>query len=166
MYCPKCGKPQATDGVRFCVKCGLPLESVTTLVTAGAVTAVGEKGSRRGQLSPRAKGVLQGVAIVPLSIGALLVLDIFYESLFGAGMMGGLYAVLTLILLVALARVLYAVFLEEGAARPRTEPAPPHGSHAEVGAPATTSALPAAAGEVASPLSIAESTTRQLETRQ
>lgn len=165
MYCPKCGKAQATDGVRFCVKCGLPLESVTTLVTDGGQTAFAGKGSRRGQLSPRAQGILQGVAIVPLSIGALFVLDIFYESLFGAGIMGGLYAVLTLILLIALARILYAVFVEEGAARPQTESAAPRVGHAEVGSPATTSALPPATSATVQPSSVAENTTRQLEAR-
>ena len=161
MFCPKCGKPQASDAVRFCAKCGLALESVNRLVTAGSAPPIDE--GRKFQLSPRAKGVLQGVAIVPLTIGALLVLDIFYESLFGAGMMGGLYAVLTLILLVALARILYALFLEEGPPRRAAEAPPPDAPRLE--AVATDTALPAATSEIVPPTTITENTTRRFEAR-
>ena len=51
-------------------------------------------------LSPRAKGILQGIAIVPAGIGAMFAIDIFYEAL-GAGMMAGLYSTLTIISLVS-----------------------------------------------------------------
>lgn len=163
MYCPKCGKPQASDGQRFCARCGLALEGVNQLVESGSASAF--EGRGRLQLSPRAKGVLQGVAIVPTTVGALLVLDIFYESVFNAGMMGGLYATLTLILLIALARILYALFLEEGPPRRPAPTAAPHAGPDEINAPAVTSALPAATGETVTPSSIAENTTRQLETR-
>lgn len=33
MFCPKCGQPQASDEVRFCVRCGLQLDAVKSLVT-------------------------------------------------------------------------------------------------------------------------------------
>ena len=35
MYCPKCGQPQVSDEIRFCVRCGLQLDSVKNLVSTG-----------------------------------------------------------------------------------------------------------------------------------
>jgi hypothetical protein len=163
MYCPKCGHLQASEAIKFCAKCGLPLENVTQLVTSGNAPMGNEKNTHKGQLSPRIKGILQGIAIVPGSIGAWFVLDIFYEGVFGAGMMGGLYAMLTLILLVALVRVLYAIFFEESSVLPRTESSPPHVKQSEMGAITTNSALPLSTSEIGPPLSITEKTTRQLE---
>src|SRR5688572_5845720 len=129
MYCPKCGKRQISDDVRFCAKCGQALEPARKSLTAGnAVQAESIKG--RG-LSPRAKGVLQGIAIVPGGIGAMAVIDIFYESL-GAGMMAGLYSMLTIVVLVALMRILYALIYEGGPAAARSAQASPSASQNEV----------------------------------
>jgi hypothetical protein len=163
MYCPKCGNLQVQEELRFCVKCGLSLEGVTTLVTTGSAPTVDKKNPRKGQLSPRAKGILQGVAIVPGGIGAWFVLDIIYEGVFGAGMMGGLYAMVTLILLTALLRILYAVFLEEGSARRGRESALAYDRQAEVGAPVINPALPLPTNEIVQPLSVTEKTTRHLD---
>lgn len=33
MFCPKCGQPQVSDEVRFCVRCGLQLDSVKELLS-------------------------------------------------------------------------------------------------------------------------------------
>src|SRR6185436_20734438 len=95
--------------IRFCAKCGLPLTAARESLTGStAITA----GFPKSGLSRRTKGILQGAAIIPAGIGTLAVLDIFYEAL-GAGMMGGLYATLTIIVLVAIARILYALVLEK-----------------------------------------------------
>ncbi|HYP54072.1 MAG TPA: hypothetical protein VEQ42_11060 [Pyrinomonadaceae bacterium] len=138
---------------------------MTRLVTDGS--AAGASGARAGQLSPRLKGVLQGVAIVPGGVGAWLVLDIIYEGLFNAGIMGGLYAMFTLILLVALARILYAVFFEEGSTRRAADSATSsYAGRGEVAAPETKAALsPGAGSEMGTPLNITEKTTRQFGER-
>jgi hypothetical protein len=162
MYCPKCGKRQVSDEIRFCAKCGLSLEPVTKLVTTGSVPTFNP--SKR-QLSPRTKGILQGVAIVPASVGAWLLLDIFYEGVFGAGMMGGLYAMLTLILLVALLRILYALFQEEGPTRLSAESALPYRWQDEISTASNNEAVPAITSEIAPPISVTEKTTKQLDTR-
>jgi hypothetical protein len=141
----------------------LPLENVTDLVKSGSVPALNEKHAHTVQLSPRVKGILQGIAIAPLGVGAWFVLDIFYEGVFNAGMMGGLYAMFTLILLVALMRILYAIFFEEGAARRRTERVSPYEAQSEMGAHETNGALPAPTSEMVQPLSVTEKTTRQLD---
>ncbi|MEO8435827.1 MAG: zinc ribbon domain-containing protein [Pyrinomonadaceae bacterium] len=160
MYCPKCGKRQISDGVRFCAKCGLALEPARkSLIGGSAVLA--ESGKVKG-LSPRAKGILQGIAIVPCGIGAMAVIDIFYESL-GAGMMAGLYSTLTMVVLVAVMRILYALFYESGPAAHKTAPASPLNSQNEVTATENQPALSAATGEMVLPHSVTEHTTRQLD---
>jgi hypothetical protein len=38
MFCPKCSEAQVSDDVRFCKRCGLPLEAVHELIANEAVT--------------------------------------------------------------------------------------------------------------------------------
>ncbi|MEP6911517.1 MAG: zinc ribbon domain-containing protein [bacterium] len=161
MYCPKCGSRQTSEAVRFCAKCGLSLEVARKSITTGAAITVEQK--KRG-LSPRAKGILQGIAIIPAGIGAMFVIDIFYESL-GAGMMAGLYSTVTMIVLVALLRIIYALFLENGPARPTKESAPQDGRQHEIGAAENRTGLAATTGEIVEPGSITEQTTRQLDSQ-
>ena len=175
MYCPKCGKQQSSDEVRFCTKCGLTLESAARLLTAGSVPTIVEKRQGGGQLSPRAKGILQGIAIAPAAIGAWLVLDIFYEGVFHAGMLGGLYAMFTLVVLTALARILYAIIFEEGSRKP-TADLPSH-TQSELDVPMnkalpdTTAAVTEGFGprdgavrEMIEPRSVTENTKQKLTT--
>lgn len=112
MYCPRCGNQQINDEIRFCVKCGLSLGGSKLLLDDGAIGL--ESRREKSELSPRAKGVLQGIAIIPVSIGAWFVLDIFYETVLGAGIMGGVLAMLTLIFAVAIGRVIHAIRFEQG----------------------------------------------------
>src|SRR2546426_6338727 len=121
MYCPKCGSQQLSDETRFCAKCGLLLESARKSLVAGNAPMIAEQNPRK-TLSPRAKGILQGIAIIPLGIGGMFGIDIFYEAL-GAGVMAPLYTTLTLIVIVALWRILYATFLENGPERKKAESA-------------------------------------------
>lgn len=164
MYCPKCGHLQASEAARFCAKCGLPLENITKLVTTGSAPPSAESNSRKGQLSPRLKGVLQGVAIIPCGIGAWFILDIIYEGVFGAGMLGGLYAMFTLILLAALIRIIYAIIFDEGATLPRSEFPLPYVERSEMGVPSSTAVLQRAISEQSPPLSVTEGTTEHLDT--
>jgi hypothetical protein len=157
MYCPKCGSQQLSNETRFCAKCGLLLEAAReSLTTAGKVPMIAE----RKALSPKAKGILQGIAILPAGIGAMFAIDIFYEAL-GAGMMAGLYSTVTMIVIVALLRILYAVFLENGPVRQHVEPAsasdPP-----EIDAPEGKAVVAATTGQIVQAGSVTEHTTRQL----
>jgi hypothetical protein len=169
MFCPGCGNAQVNDAVRFCVKCGLGLEGVKQ-ITAGNAIGVSPK---RG-LSRRAKGILQGVAIVPAGLGLWLLFDIFYEAMLGAGIIGGLYAMVTLIVLTAVARVVYALMFE--GTEPTSEAAPFPSERVKELLNPDRSELPAAnetdvygvevlppAGEVAAPHSVTEHTTTKLD---
>ena len=120
MYCPKCGKEQLSEHTRFCANCGLSHENAAKLLTAGSVPVAYNEGKPKGQLSPRTKGILQGVALVPLLVGLDFILILIYDQ-FDVGVMDGAFATLTLILLLALMRILYAIFLEEGGSRRRNE---------------------------------------------
>src|SRR3977135_2083675 len=71
MYCPQCGQQQATDSMRFCARCGFPLEGAMVLLAhAGMLPryegTVGEK-----KISARRRGVKQGALL--MLIGAFLV---------------------------------------------------------------------------------------------
>jgi hypothetical protein len=161
MFCPKCGNRQSSDELRFCAKCGLALEAAKKSLTTGS-TAV-EQARAKG-FSPRAKGILQGVAIIPAGIGLMAVTDIFYEAL-GAGMMAGLYSTLTMVVLAAIARILYAILMEQGgkpasgiSAQSLPLELAPAASDEVSGA-----ALSAVTGEIVQPQSVTEHTTRQLQ---
>lgn len=164
MYCPKCGKQQLSDETRFCAKCGLLLDTARESLTAGNVPMVAEQHKRQA-LSPRAKGILQGMAIVPAGIGAMFGIDIFYEAL-GAGMMAGLYSTVTMIVIVALLRILYAIFLEDGPARQKAESASSSSRQHELDAPENEAVLAATTGQIVLPLSVTEQTTRKLGSNQ
>jgi|GEM_PF-4233005 hypothetical protein len=163
MFCPKCGNRQLSDDIRFCAKCGLALTAARESLT-GATVLAGPNKNPKG-LSPKAKGVLQGIGIIPAGIGVMAVLDIFYEAL-GARMMAGLYATLTMIVLVAIARIAYALVMESGSARATPE-ITARSNSAELGPGVVTSsdilpAQPRATGEMIPAASITEHTTRQL----
>lgn len=159
MYCPKCGKQQVSDDIRFCAKCGLGLATARKSLTAGNGLVAEE---RKAGLSPRAKGILQGLVIFPVGFGTWLVLDIFYEVVLSAGMLGGLYAMVTLIALVALLRILYAVVLEPGPPKPKPASLSAEAPQ-EISPPPTVAALSAAdTGEMVQPRSVTEHTTRKL----
>jgi hypothetical protein len=143
MFCPSCGKRQIADTTSYCTRCGFKLESTRVSLLSDRERPV------LRTLSPRTKGVLQGLAIIPGGLGAWLLLDILFEGLFGAGMMGGLYAMVTLIALVAMARIVYAVTIE----RPDVKNA------VELPAPELQPQLPSPAE---SHISVTESTTRDL----
>ena len=67
MHCPRCGQQQATDSMRFCSRCGLPMEGTLHVLAHGGMLPVlppeGEK-----ERSPRAKGVMQGSILFLLGI--------------------------------------------------------------------------------------------------
>ncbi|MDT4898352.1 MAG: hypothetical protein QOH25_3429 [Acidobacteriota bacterium] len=72
MYCPQCGQQQVTSEMRFCSRCGFPLGGVTELLASGGVLKAGGGDElRENALSPRRKGVKQGVLM--LLLGAVIV---------------------------------------------------------------------------------------------
>lgn len=170
MYCPQCGKQQSSSNTRFCAHCGMSYENAAKLLTADSSVET----ARKGQLSPRAKGILQGAALVPVLTGLYFILIIIYDQ-FDAGVMDSLYAILTLILLIGLTRMAYAVFFEESGKRKITEPIFSEW-HRAIPTSAPQTSLPESSttfasefkrkeqrtGEIVQPRSIVENTTGRL----
>ncbi len=71
MYCPRCGQPQATDSMRYCARCGLPLEGAMVLLSHGGMLPHYESASGTPKASPRRIGVKQGALL--MLVGAVLV---------------------------------------------------------------------------------------------
>lgn len=177
MYCPRCGQQQATDSMRFCSRCGFPMEGAMHLLASGGNLNLYQSPPGEKTISPRRKGVKQGALL--MLIGAILV-PIFgimagfapsntLENVFG------FFCALTAIIcfLGGPLRMLFAAIFEEGA------PAPQFGTSSYAQSihpqPARVSALPPPAvsptaswrrpetAEIMQPPSVTDHTTKLLQ---
>ena len=177
MFCPQCGQQQVTASLRFCSRCGFPLEAVLQVLASGGMLPLFPADIAKGP-SPRRKGVKQGAML--LLLGMILVPLLGTLSSFNAG---NLFDILTpmaaiFFFLGGLIRMLFAALFEEGA--PRYRPvmptyAPPP-SPVQFQATPRPSVLPPAqvppptawrsrpnTAEITQPPSITENTTRLLD---
>jgi hypothetical protein len=176
MHCPQCGQQQAPEVVRFCSRCGFPLDGVIQLLAnGGMIPAYVPEGEEK--ISPRKRGVKQGgillltgILLVPL----LGILSSFSDSTF-LQLLAAVAALLCF--LGGPLRMLYAGIFEEGAPRPvRAIAAYPPVPMALHGAAPVRNVLPAApprpvqnwgprprTAELARPPSVTEGTTRLLD---
>jgi hypothetical protein len=178
MFCPQCGQQQVSDVIRFCSRCGFPLDGVTAvLASGGAVPSQLVQPASYKQLSPRSKGVRQGAVLMLSTFLIVPVMAILTATLFqGIG-----HVVVPLAAVVCfvggILRMLYALLMQD--ARPPANgdtggyyPAPgaplfdrpPH--HAALPSPANPAGgwrpRPTTA-EIYQPPSVTESTTRLLD---
>jgi len=180
MYCPQCGQQQATGVIRFCSRCGFPLDGVIHLLGNAGILPVYHDPTEPVQISARRKGVKQGGML--LLGGAVLVplvgiLADYSNSTF-LEILTAFAAVICF--LGGPLRMLYAGLFEEGAPKrslPMAQPfvgAPPHS--AQFGMPPRHAALPPQSAqrpaqwrqrpvtaELAGPPSVTEGTTRLLD---
>jgi hypothetical protein len=123
MNCPKCSHPQPVDESQFCSQCGAPRQSAEQLLMAASKTEAPETEKHQDQLSPRQKGMRQGVKLMLLSIvliPAYVLLaalfpanDVLVESHVSDTAFEKISeAVLFTIFLCGLVRILYAHFFE------------------------------------------------------
>ena len=125
MFCPQCGQQQASGAVRFCSRCGFPLDGVIHLLNNGGMLPV-----YRGPddppppISARRRGVKQGGVL--LLSGALIVPSLgVLASFSNAAFLEILTAFAAIIcFLGGPLRMLYAGVFEEGAPQkpPQTRP--------------------------------------------
>ena len=177
MFCPQCGQLQATGVIRFCSRCGFPLDGVIQLLGTGGMIPVYRNPDEPVPVSARRKGVkqgavllLSGIVLVPL----LGVMASFGNSTF-LEIMTAFAAIICFI--GGPLRMLYAGVFEEGAPSPvRMYGPPPTAAQPQFGPPMHHQALPppparTASGwrsrpntaELVSPPSVTENTTRLLE---
>jgi len=177
MYCPNCGQQQVSNVIRFCSRCGFPLEGVNQILANGGQLPIYSTGSGATEISARKKGVKQGGLLLLLGVVLVPALGVLYGwtdvNLFG------FFASLAAVLLFigGPLRMLYAGLFEEGARRPMvyTSYAPPPATPAQLGNQVRAGALPpasvtpapswrpqSATGELVRPPSVTEHTTRLL----
>ena len=176
MFCPRCGQ-QAAEEVRFCSRCGLPLDAALEVVEAGGRPdwELAKTGATGG-LTPRQRGVRKGLMIVAggiLLFVVIAILTAIKEDFFPFLILAGL------ILTVGVMRILYGLLLEEHKANRKPAAHLPAARAAELGQgsargtelphartiPAALYTKPGAdtSDMAASPLSVTEGTTRLLD---
>lgn len=174
MYCPQCGQQQASGVVRFCSRCGFPLDGVIHLLGTGGMLPVYHSPDEPVPISARRKGVKQG-AILFLS-GAVIVPILGAFASFSAASFPQLLAILAAIICFVGGpfRMLYAGLFEEGAPRRFPTYGPPVAAP-QFGPPRQHTALPPPpargpsawrkpnTAELANPPSVTENTTRLLD---
>jgi len=178
MFCPRCGQQQATDALRFCSRCGFPLEGALHLLAHGGMLPHYQPVPGEKEISPRRKGVKQGALL--MLIGAVLVPILAVFTSFAPGRLGIMFEFFTILsglfcFTGGPLRMLYAAIFEEGARTQFVTPssyAPP-----VIPAPAArVSALPPASvnparpwqprpqtAEILQPPSVTDHTTRLLD---
>jgi len=114
MFCPQCSQHQISEEMRFCSRCGFPLEVVSQLVANDGVLIGTSKGDK-SELSPRQRGIRKAALFLILSavltpiVGSMTALDDDFVALF---------IPVFLVFVYGLARLLYALLLES--TRPKT----------------------------------------------
>ena len=182
MFCPQCGQQQVTGVIRFCSRCGFPLDGVIQLLGNGGLLPVYRSSDEPAPISPRRKGVKQGSVL--LLSGAVIVPILGIFANFGnSAFLEILTALAAIICFVGgPLRMLYAALFEEPAPKPFRAYGPPNQMPAHMYAPqqfvppAQNHALPPAparpqtswrqrptTAELANPPSVTENTTRLLE---
>lgn len=177
MYCPRCGQQQASEEMRFCSRCGFPLGGVTELLTNDGVLRSVENEPQEQAISPRRKGISQGVLFIMLGAVIVPMLGVLYNyvKIFNLEPLVALSAVLFFV--GGFVRILYAIFFEKGASGKQIL-APASNAPAELNASnARATALPPAqsipvsdfaprranTAEIMQPPSVTENTTRLLD---
>ncbi len=181
MYCPQCGQQQSSSEMRFCSRCGFPLGGVTELLASGGVLrSVGGEELREQALSPRRRGVKQGVVMMLIGTVVVPVLGILNSYQDQTTLLEVLVAVSAVIFFAGgLMRILYALLFESTTPGLKLDAAAdvPAVAPAQLDARARVSALPPAqsipvpnftprrmnTAELRQPPSVTENTTRLLD---
>lgn len=120
MFCPQCGQQQTTGAIRYCSRCGFPLDGVIQLLSTGGQLPVYQKDEDGVvQISPRRRGVKQGGVL--LLSGAVLVPILGVMSSFArnSNFLDILVAFAAIICFIGgPLRMFYAAVFEEGAPNP------------------------------------------------
>jgi hypothetical protein len=178
MFCPQCGQQQVTGVIRFCSRCGFPLDGVIQLLSNGGALPAYRSADEPVQISPRRKGVKQGVLLFLLGVLIVPILGMFAS--FSSAAFPQMLAILAAIICFVGGplRMFYAAVFEEGAPKPIRPYGPPVPMHVpqQFIPQGPGPALPPAparqapswrtrptTAELANPPSVTENTTRLLD---
>src|SRR5688500_15178269 len=99
MFCPRCGQQQATDSMRFCSRCGFAMEGVMHLLGHGGMLPHYPTEPADTTISPRRKGVKQGVILMLLGVLFVPIFGVMAGFARGrAAVIVGFYALITAII--------------------------------------------------------------------
>ena len=177
MFCPQCGQQQVSGVIRFCSRCGFPLDGVLQLLNNGGNLPAYRSPDEPVPISPRRKGVKQG-GLLLLSGAVIVPILGMFASYSNSNFLEILTALAAIICFMGgPLRMLFAAVFEEGAPKPVRVygPAPmrmpqqfaPHASSPAL--PPAPARPPAAwrprpnTAELVTPPSVTENTTRLLE---
>jgi hypothetical protein len=182
MFCPQCGQQQVSGVVRFCSRCGFPLDGVIHLLSNAGMMPIYRAPEEAKELSPRRKGVRQGGILFLSGVLIVPILGVLSSYAPTSNFLAILLAFAAIICFVGgPLRMLYAALFEEGAPNPYSVAAarqftPAHRPAPQFGAPMQHNALPppsaqSASGwrprpitaELVTPPSVTENTTRLLD---
>ena len=178
MFCPQCGQQQVTGVIRFCSRCGFPLDGVIQLLSSGGTLPAYRSADEPVQISPRRKGVKQGVLLFLLGVLIVPILGMFAS--FSSAVFPQMLAILAALICFVGGplRMFYAAVFEEGAPKPIRPYGPPMPMHVpqQFIPQAPSPALPPpparqppswrtrpTTAELANPPSVTENTTRLLD---
>lgn len=179
MFCPQCGQQQIPGTVRFCSRCGFPLDGVIQLLGNGGILPLYRDPEEPAPMSPRKKGVRQGGMLL-LSGAVIVPILAMFANFTNATFIEILAALAAIICFIGgPLRMLFAAVFEEGAPKPFRPYGPPTPMHAppqhfapQPQRPVLTPPPARAQGgwrsrpntaELANPPSVTENTTRLLE---
>src|SRR5690349_15408477 len=179
MFCPQCGQQQVSGVIRFCSRCGFPLDGVVQLLNNGGLLPVLRDPTEPVPVSPRRKGVKQGGLLFLTGVVIVSILGMF-TSFTNSGFLQLLTALAAIICFVGgPLRMFYAAVFEEGAPKPFRPYGPPlsvHMPQQQFIPPVQSPALPPpparqppswrtrpTTAELANPPSVTENTTRLLD---
>lgn len=175
MYCPNCGNPQSSGEIQFCPSCGFALNAVRRLVASGGEPAAPVAVEPEGKRSPRRRGINQGIMLMLFAIVIVPMIGINENARDAATAAVFFFGI-------AIARIIYAMLIQSnGEAQPKPDGAPvyvppavvraslAHGSPRNAALPASTAARvssppPRTTGQLVTPPSVTEHTTRLLDT--
>src|SRR5258708_37151684 len=95
MFCPRCGQQQATDALRFCSRCGFPIEGAMMLLANGGMLPQYPLLDGEQKISPRKKGVKQGALLFLLGVVLVPILAVFTS--FAPGRLGNMFEFFTIL---------------------------------------------------------------------
>ena len=178
MFCPQCGQQQVNGVIRFCSRCGFPLDGVIQLLHNGGNLPMYRSPDEPVPVSPRKKGVKQGGLLLLSGAVIVPILGIF-ASYSDSRFLEILTALAAIICFMGgPLRMLFAAVFEEGAPKPARMygPVPPVQMPQQFAPPAQHNALPPPplrsqpswrarpnTAELVNPPSVTENTTRLLE---
>lgn len=125
MYCPKCSQEQVSEYVRFCSRCGFPLHVVSDLLAHNGVLTGLETKSEEVRLTPRQKGVRQGVTLMFAGLVVSFIITVLSIFVFGKPEVFITIAN-AIFFLGGMLRILYAYIFEPGAKTKRPTYEPPY----------------------------------------